>query len=230
MTNPYTSRKKYHLDSILDIKKLPQDPNILFEQWLDQASLSQVEANAMSLSTADPNTLQPSSRIVLLKQHQHNSFIFFSNFQSQKAQQIEQNPLASLLFWWPDINKQIRIEGFISKISNQQSNIYFSKRPFPAQISAHISAQSHKISSYQSLLKSYQEFIEQTNDPSLLKRPSNWGGYALHAEYFEFWQGGEHRLHQRICYETNKKNKMKENKHEDATGNNDSWVIYEVAP
>jgi len=176
---------------------IPRDPLVLFEVWFDEALKDNLpDANAMVLSTAIDN--RPSSRVVLLKAIEAGQLIFFTNFRSQKGNEIEQNPLVSLLFFWPQHERQVRISGRAQKISSGLSDEYFNSRPRESQAAAIASDQSQKLADKRLLMEKYQQLLKGENP---LKRPEHWGGYQVLPEYFEFWQGGAHRLNDRIIYQ-----------------------------
>jgi pyridoxamine 5'-phosphate oxidase len=189
------------------------DPYTHFRDWLAQAVVSGIpEPNAMVLSTSTRNG-RVSSRVVLMKQLKGKDFVFFSNYDSQKAQQILENPWGSLTFFWPALNRQIRVEGIISKTGRNESVKYFNSRPFENRISACISPQSCVIPDREFLLAIKQGFILDLGK-KLPVCPDNWGGFNLRPDMLEFWQGGEFRLHDRIRY------RLEKNK----------WVIERLAP
>ena len=171
-------------------------PFVLFEKWFEEAVQARcTEPNAMILSTCDGS--QPSSRVVLLKQFDEKGFYFFTNYLSRKGQEISKNPRVSLLFYWAKLFRQVRIEGLAEKSSSQISDEYFNSRPLESRIHAIISPQSRVIISRESLLKQAQSLKES---PDEIKRPPYWGGYIVLPTYFEFFQGMENRLHDRVVF------------------------------
>ena len=172
-----------------------------FKKWFDFALGLKINVpNAVSLSTSNKEG-RPSSRMVLLKDFNiENGFVFFSNYQSKKGQNIEQNPYGALLFFWNGIERQIRVEGKIQKSSRKVSEAYFHSRPRASQISASISEQSNTIKSYSDLEHEYTSF-EKKHQGKEIPCPDFWGGYELIPDYFEFWQGRENRLHDRFDYQ-----------------------------
>lgn len=190
-------RKSYTKDSI-SIETSAENPFVQFHDWFELAENQTVfEPNAMILSTVDSQN-RPSSRVVLLKEYSEaKGFVFFTNYNSRKGQNLASNPNASLLFFWESLEKQVRIEGVVEKLSAEESDEYFYSRPLENQIGAIISPQSQKIESTEFLADRYKEVETSGN----IKRPESWGGYTLKANYFEFWQGKIGRLHDRITYE-----------------------------
>lgn len=195
MENLHHFRKSYtkfelHKDSV---DKSPFNQfSIWFKEALEDGTF---EANAMIVSTVN-NKNQPSSRVVLLKQLVEEGFIFFTNYESRKANEISENNNASILFFWEKLERQVRIEGTIEKVSDQISEDYFNARPRLSQIGAVISNQSKTLENRAILEDKFNKF----DNESKIKRPENWGGYILKPKYFEFWQGRANRLHDRIVY------------------------------
>ncbi len=187
----------------LEIDDLDKNPFKQFEHWFNDAMNAKlVEPNAFSLCTVGKDML-PSVRTVLLKTFDEDGFVFFTNYKSTKAQQIEQNPQVAVLFPWLALERQVKIEGTIEKISTAQSLKYFLSRPKGSQIGAWVSHQSEVVSS-RSLLE--QKFDEMKNKfaNGEVPFPSFWGGYLIKPLKIEFWQGGDDRLHDRFLYEINK--------------------------
>lgn len=205
-------RKEYTIKS-LDFNDVSFDPFHQFRVWLDEAIDSEVpEVNAMCLSTLGLYGF-PNARIVLLKEMDHG-FVFFTNYESEKGQEIQANPKASLTFFWPELERQVRIMGQIVKISEEESDVYFHSRPKGSQIGAWTSPQSQTIANREELNKRL-ETMEKRFDSELITRPSYWGGYRLLPIRIEFWQGRPSRLHDRICY-------IKQS--------DSSWAISRLAP
>lgn len=194
-------RQQYAKDTH-DERLCPADPYLLFGQWFHQAVKQHAfEANACILSTTHNH--RPSSRVVLLKEFSEKGFVFFTNYESRKANDLENNAFASMLFFWPDLQRQIRLEGVVGRISREESNAYFSSRPLESQVNAIVSPQSRSIPSKEWLIEQRDRFLNEGVKP---QRPDNWGGYVLMPDYVEFWQGGQHRLHDRIVYEKSDSN------------------------
>jgi pyridoxamine 5'-phosphate oxidase len=171
------------------------DPFALFARWFDAAQRDDPRnAAVVALATAAPDA-RPSLRMVLLKAHGSDGFVFYSDYESRKAAELTQNPFSAMTFWWPGTERQVRIEGRIEKISAEESDAYFATRPRDSQLSAWASAQSRVIEQPVSLDEARQLF-ERRDIP----RPGSWGGYRLRPDRFEFWQGRTNRLHDRICF------------------------------
>ena len=190
-------RKDYRHSELLE-SEVDADRIMLFHKWFKQAIEAEIaEPNAMCLSTVAEG--KPESRIVLLKGIEHHGFVFYTNYNSHKGQQIETNPNVHLNFAWLDLERQIRISGTAHKISEAESDLYFASRPFESRVGAIVSAQSKVIESREELEKSMSEALakyEGTNPP----RPQHWGGYAVVPDSIEFWQGRTGRLHDRLLY------------------------------
>lgn len=182
----------------LNEELIAEDPVVQFQLWFEEILvLDKSDPTAMVLSTVDENG-HPDSRVVLLKGLAEGRFIFYTNYNSAKAQQLVAHPCAALNFYWPELSRQVRIRGEIEKISAQQSDEYFSSRPLASQLSAIISPQSEEIPSRSYLEQQLTMLIAQQGQN--LVRPEYWGGFALHPVEVEFWQGRDNRLHDRIHY------------------------------
>ncbi len=194
-------RKDYQLQSLseTDVASNPIDQ---FSKWWDEALISKIdEVNAMTLSTV---TLQgrPSARIVLLKGFDQNGFVFFTNYESEKGQQLIQYPFASLVFFWKELERQVRIEGTCEKVSAGESDEYFHSRPPGSQLGAWASPQSQVIKDRQVLERNIEQ-LELRYPVGAIPRPPHWGGFRVNPDKVEFWQGRSSRLHDRILYEKN---------------------------
>jgi pyridoxamine 5'-phosphate oxidase len=175
------------------------DPTEQFGRWFAEAqSAGLIEPNAMSLATATPEGA-PSSRMVLLKEYGERGFTFFTNYGSRKGGEIRDNPRAALLFYWAELHRQVRIEGAITRVSREESALYFRERPREAQLSATASAQSEELTGPDALTAAIAE-IAATFQGRELPCPENWGGYRVHPARFEFWQGRPNRQHDRLVY------------------------------
>ncbi|HLO91756.1 MAG: pyridoxamine 5'-phosphate oxidase [Chloroflexota bacterium] len=202
-------RKSYLLHK-LDELIVGDDPILFFLRWLSEAIEGEVqEPTAMVLSTVGENS-KPSSRVVLLKGCEEGEFRFFTNYNSRKGQELENNPNASLVFYWKELERQVRIEGIVSKLSEQYSTDYFNTRPFESRIGAVISPQSKVIENRDYLDKLFEEKSKEFNESGSIERPNHWGGYSLKPEMIEFWQGRASRLHDRIRFRLIKKEWTKE--------------------
>jgi len=198
----------------LDIKDLNSNPFIQFEKWFNDAMDAKLtEPNAFCLATVGVD-MMPSIRTVLLKTFDEKGFVFFTNYKSTKAKQIEENPKVAALFAWLDLERQVKIEGNIERISTTDSLKYFLSRPKGSQIGAWVSHQSEIISS-RSLLEQKFDEMKKKFLKGEVPFPSFWGGYAIKPVRIEFWQGGQDRLHDRFLYELQDDN---------------SWQISRLAP
>lgn len=182
----------------LDIDLMADHPVEQFRQWFEEAEAADVpEPNAMSLATSEHG--QPSVRTVLLKGFGAAGFVFFTNYDSRKAKQLAANPRAAISFTWHPVHRQVRIEGVVGKIPDEESDAYYATRPRGAQIAAGISRQSEVIPGPASLNEAFAAAEEKFAGREI-PRPEYWGGYRLQGERFEFWQGRPNRLHHRVRY------------------------------
>ena len=204
-------RLNYERDQLLE-SNIHSNPFIQFRFWFDLVLKDNItEPNAMTIATATQNGI-PSARMVLLKAFDETGFTFFTNYKSRKGRELLENPIASLLFWWREFERQVRIEGKIEKISRKDSEEYFNVRPIKSRYGALSSNQSEVIENREILETKFAELEKQFGDSP--PTPENWGGYKLIPSKFEFWQGRRDRLHDRIVYE-----KVE-----------DDWKIYRLQP
>ena len=205
-------RQDYTIGELLE-SNAPSEPWELFSSWFEIARKTKIlEPNAMILSTVMQDG-QPTSRVVLLKDFDQSGLVFFTNYLSQKGEQLAHNPRASILFWWEPLQRQIRVEGEVVKIDEEDSDAYFQSRPYGSRLGAWISEQSQTIVDRIALEKRQIEFEKKFEDGNV-PRPDHWGGYRLAPNKFEFWQGRSNRLHDRLLYQ------MKQ----------DSWTRVRLAP
>jgi pyridoxamine 5'-phosphate oxidase len=206
-------RKDYSLKT-LNETEVAGNPFLQFADWWKQAIESEIdEVNAMTLATASLEGV-PSARIVLLKGYDERGFVFYTNYESAKGQELAENPRASILFFWKELERQVRITGLVEKVSAVESDEYFLSRPTGSQIGAWASPQSHVIEN-RSWLENKVKELEVKFSKEQLARPSHWGGYRVKPVIIEFWQGRSSRLHDRIQYTLQE---------------NDSWKIERLAP
>ncbi len=186
--------------NLYDCLKLTEEPLIELKNWIDEAdSAGAPLPHAMNLATVDKEG-RPSARMVLMKSLSDKGLVFFTDYSSQKGCHLEGNNSSSCTFWWPSTDKQIRIEGRCSKVSDSESDEYFESRPLGSQISAIISNQSSEIKTYEQLVQNSERFKEE-NKEAKIKRPERWGGYLVRPFRIEFWENQSNRLHKRKLYQ-----------------------------
>ncbi|MDD3320178.1 MAG: pyridoxamine 5'-phosphate oxidase [Paludibacter sp.] len=190
--------RKQYLFSVLDENSVLPNPFDQFEIWLQEAIGSeQLEPTAMIVSTVDENS-QPHSRVVLLKDFNAKGFVFYTNLDGHKAQQIAQNNKVSIVFFWPTLERQVRVVGIAEKLSETLSTSYFNTRPVDSQLGAWASPQSQLIRSKDFLEKQFQYYKQKFGD--VVPKPPHWGGFVIIPSTFEFWQGRANRLHDRLFF------------------------------
>ena len=213
-------RKRYAMDG-LDEKDVARDPMVQFEKWFEAANQPDLpdwfEINAMTLSTADESG-RVSSRLVLLKGVERERFQFFTNYDSLKARQMSHNARVSLNFYWPHLERQVRVEGVVEKTDRSQSERYFHTRPRESQLGAHVSRQSSAVANRHELEQQLEQ-LQSHYAGQEVPCPENWGGYEVTPNQIEFWQGRPGRLHDRICY-------LRNDRSDDVTG----WQIVRLSP
>ncbi|NQX56616.1 pyridoxamine 5'-phosphate oxidase [Pedobacter panaciterrae] len=205
-------RQDYRSASLSE-NDVDSNPILQFKKWFQDAVSSQLyEPNVMTLATSD-RFGKPTARIVLLKGIDEDGFVFYTNYESKKGRDLVENPQAALVFFWPELERQVRIEGVVSKVSEETSSEYFHSRPIGSQIGAMASPQSKVISDRESLERKVEQLTTQYADQEI-PRPLHWGGYLVEPTHIEFWQGRPSRLHDRIVYDL-------------VEG---SWIINRLAP
>ncbi|UII25621.1 pyridoxamine 5'-phosphate oxidase [Fulvivirga maritima] len=206
-------RKDYALKA-LDEQDLLAHPIKQFEKWLNEAIECDIkEATAMNVATIGEQGF-PSSRVILLKGVSEKGFSFYTNYQSSKGKELANNPAVALNFFWPDLERQVRVQGMASKLSEEESTEYFQSRPKGSQIGAWTSPQSTVIAGREVLEEREKKLTEKYKDAEVLPKPKQWGGYLVEPFLIEFWQGRPSRLHDRIIY----------------TQKGDGWQINRLAP
>ena len=194
-------RNEYHGEG-LNLADFSRDPVVQFGRWMEDAVSHHVtDPNALHLATADASGI-PSGRIVLLRDFSPKGFTFFTNYGSRKGDELRTNSHAAMTFFWNELYRQVRLGGKVTKLSSEESDVYFRTRPRESQISALASKQSPHLESRELLDRTAADIEERYRDRPI-PRPEDWGGYCLDPEYVEFWQGREHRLHDRLIYTRN---------------------------
>ena len=206
-------RKEYALTGLSEADAAP-DPFFQFRRWFDEALHAELrEPNAMTVATATREGI-PSARIVLLKSWDERGFVFYTNYEGQKGRELAENPAAALVFYWPEMERQVRIAGAVAQVSPEESDRYFASRPLGSRLGAIVSEQSSVIPNRQSLEVRLQQ-LEAEYQETLPSRPAGWGGYRVTPHTAEFWQGRPNRLHDRLRYRRDAE---------------DAWIIERLAP
>jgi pyridoxamine 5'-phosphate oxidase len=209
-------RKDYKLKELSEAS-VAADPFSQFDRWFNEAISSHIdEVNAMTLATVSADG-DPDARIVLLKGYDANGFVFYTNYESAKGKDLQANPQAALVFFWKELERQVRISGSVERTSAKESDDYFHSRPLGSQIGAIASPQSQIIHDRQVLNDQVEGLSVQYQGAKLIPRPEHWGGYRVKPRRMEFWQGRPSRLHDRLVYRRQK-------------GNTSAWVIERLAP
>lgn len=199
--------------AILDLEHVGDDPLVFFAKWFMEAQAAEVlEVNAMTLATVDEQH-KPHARIVLLKGLDEQGFVFYTNYDSAKGHQLDACPHAAIVFFWQELERQVRIEGTVARVSEDESDAYFNSRPEGSKLGAWASPQSQMISDRSVLDTNYEAYKAQFANADI-PRPKHWGGYRVIPKKIEFWQGRSSRMHDRIVFERNGSN----------------WLSYRVAP
>jgi pyridoxamine 5'-phosphate oxidase len=197
----------------LDRDQLDDDPVAQFGRWFGEAERADlIEPNAMTLATSSPDG-RPSARIVLLKGFGPDGFVFFSNYASRKGDELAANPNAALVFWWPPLERQVRLEGRVERTTTEESEAYWASRPLGSRLAALASAQSQVLTGREELVRRVEELAARHRDGDV-PLPEAWGGYRLVPDAFEFWQGQPNRLHDRFRY----------------TRHQDGWLVERLSP
>lgn len=198
MKKELQNAREDYTQNTLDVSHVHNNPVIQFKNWfIAYKKVANRDYNAMILSTVSSKNT-PSSRVVLLKGIEQDKFEFYTNYQSQKGKEIAGNPNVALTFYWPELERQVRIEGVVEKMTEQESTEYFKSRPIASQIGACVSEQSAIIENREQLEKEKKRLDKLPEDE--IKKPQEWGGYRVTPSLFEFWQGRRSRLHDRIEY------------------------------
>jgi pyridoxamine 5'-phosphate oxidase len=197
----------------LDRDQLDDDPVAQFGRWFGEAERADlIEPNAMTLATSSPDG-RPSARIVLLKGFGPDGFVFFSNYASRKGDELAANPNAALVFWWPPLERQVRLEGSVERTTTEESEAYWTSRPLGSRLAALASSQSQVLAGREELVRRVEELAARHHDGDV-PLPEAWGGYRLVPDAFEFWQGQPNRLHDRFRY----------SRHQDG------WLVERLSP
>lgn len=213
MTRDIADIRRDYEGGSLDESRVPADPLTMFDEWFALArDTDPDDANAMTLATVDSQGL-PHARVVLLKGFDQRGMVFFTNYNSHKGSELANVPQAALTFWWPQLARQVRIEGSVEQVSEAESDEYFASRPRGSQLGAWIATQSVVIPD-RNWIEERQQRFEQAYEGQEIPRPVHWGGYRVNPEMIEFWQGQPSRLHDRVRYQLR----------------DDNWEVVRLAP
>jgi pyridoxamine 5'-phosphate oxidase len=206
--------RREYLSGTLDVVDVDPHPIQQFARWFSQYENFQTpDFTAVTLATSTPEG-KPSARVVLLKGFDAKGFVFYTNYDSAKGRAIEENPMVTLMFYWPELERQVRVEGLASKVTPEESDQYFATRPRGSQIGAWASPQSDILTSRKELEQRFAEAEQRFQGEASIPRPPHWGGYRVIPEVVEFWQGRASRLHDRIQY----------------TKRGSEWILARLAP
>jgi pyridoxamine 5'-phosphate oxidase len=215
MNNDLHSAREHYKKGHLRRANMLDHPIKQFDKWLGEYSARQIsDFNAMTLSTVGRDG-KPHSRVLLLKGIEREGFVFYTNYESDKGREMEDNPNVALTFFWPEMERQVRIEGRVEKIGEAESELYFKMRPRDSQIGAWASPQSREVDGEDDLNNRFAEFEEKFKGQNEIPRPPYWGGYIVKPEMVEFWQGRPSRLHDRFRYQLQE---------------NGAWTLHRLAP